>query len=490
MPMLIQELIPNIDLENYNVEFKGLIDSGKNKNGESKELIWLKTIVAFANTSGGTMYIGVEDKSHKILALDHKNVDKVTRLINTMIKTRIKPNIQYHLSTIKVPNTSPERYVVCLKVEKSNIIPVMLTAGDGLLGIYVRNFGESDPATPDQLKDMVYMSEQIPFDSPISDANYKKENFTKMFKIAKEKSVNITEKKLISIGFMDSHHKLAKGSLFFEDDIETSQTRVTANVWEGISKGSNIILAHQIFQNNILDVIQSSIDFVLNHSINGFKKEKTSRINYFSYPARSVTEAIVNAVGHRNYYIPGSQVEINIFRDRLEITSPGSLLGTQILKKEKNIAQIIPRRRNEVICHILEMCRYMEESGSGFDKIEEDYKNADNDHKPYISCDQQSFTLTLPDLLYKLGTQSFPDVYLEDKPKGKHDLKILSYCFNEKRSIKDITNFLSMTDSSYFRKSVIDRLVKDSLLTESISGRTKYYQTNQQKVFVKDNLMT
>ena len=62
--MLIQELIPNIDLENYNVEFKGLIDSGKNKNGESKELIWLKTIVAFANTSGGTMYIGVEDKSH------------------------------------------------------------------------------------------------------------------------------------------------------------------------------------------------------------------------------------------------------------------------------------------------------------------------------------------------------------------------------------------------------------------------------------------
>ncbi len=289
---------------------------------------------------------------------------------------------------------------------------------------------------------------------------------------------------------MDSHHKLAKGSLFFEDDIETSQTRVTANVWEGISKGSNIILAHQIFQNNILDVIQSSIDFVLNHSINGFKKEKTSRINYFSYPARSVTEAIVNAVGHRNYYIPGSQVEINIFRDRLEITSPGSLLGTQILKKEKNIAQIIPRRRNEVICHILEMCRYMEESGSGFDKIEEDYKNADNDHKPYISCDQQSFTLTLPDLLYKLGTQSFPDVYLEDKPKGKHDLKILSYCFNEKRSIKDITNFLNMTDSSYFRKSVIDRLVKDSLLTESISGRTKYYQTNQQKVFVKDNLMT
>ena len=38
MPMLIQELIPNIDLENYNVEFKGLIDSGKNKNNSKSSI--------------------------------------------------------------------------------------------------------------------------------------------------------------------------------------------------------------------------------------------------------------------------------------------------------------------------------------------------------------------------------------------------------------------------------------------------------------------
>ena len=68
----------------------------------------------------------------------------------------------------------------------------------------------------------------------------------------------------------------------------------------------------------------------------------------------------MNAIGHRNYYMYGTQVEVNIFPDRLEITSPGALLGVRELYKEKNIASIILRRRNEIICNILEMCKYME----------------------------------------------------------------------------------------------------------------------------------
>ena len=57
-----------------------------------------------------------------------------------------------------------------------------------------------------------------------------------------------------------------------------------------------------------------------------------------------------NAVAHRNYFISGSQIEINMFKDRLEITSPGALLGVREIEKETRISSIIPRRRNEVIC--------------------------------------------------------------------------------------------------------------------------------------------
>ncbi len=65
----------------------------------------------------------------------------------------------------------------------------------------------------------------------------------------------------------------------------------------------------------------------MNHSINGFKKEDVGRKDIFSYPAKSVAEGIVNALAHSNYFIQGSQIEINLFKDRLEITSPGTLLG-------------------------------------------------------------------------------------------------------------------------------------------------------------------
>ena len=58
---------------------------------------------------------------------------------------------------------------------------------------------------------------------------------------------------------------------------------------------------------------------------------------YISYPTRAATEALVNSIGHRNYYMYGTQVEVNIFPDRLEITSLGVLLGVRELHKEKNI---------------------------------------------------------------------------------------------------------------------------------------------------------
>ena len=69
----------------------------------------------------------------------------------------------------------------------------------------------------------------------------------------------------------------------------------------------------------------------------GIKKEDIGQSSFIAFPVRSVTEGIVNAVGHRNYFMFGTQIEVNIFRDRLEITSPGSLIGVRELKKEKNI---------------------------------------------------------------------------------------------------------------------------------------------------------
>lgn len=487
--MLIEELLMGINVEDDTTEFKGIIEEGldKSRNGKQKEIGWLKTLAAFANTAGGNLFVGVENNSHKILALDHTTADKVSLMIHRQIKERIEGQFSYKITALPVAGTSPVRYVLQISVQKSAIIPVTLHES-GLLGIYVRNFGSTVLATPEQIRDMVLLSDNIPFDQPFTATIFDGSLFSTLCRVYTENTGSaLTEKALISAGFMNEEKHLARGALLFLDACADARTKITAMLWPGTTKGSSVILASEEFKGNLLDAIMFSRRFIQNHSANGFKKQDALRSDYVSFPARSVTEGIVNAIAHRNYFIDGSQIEINVFKDRLEITSPGALLGVRELKKEKNIASIIPHRRNEVICAVLELCRYMESKGSGFDKIEQDYAGKEDNFQPYVSADSTSFTLVLPDLTFAggvIGEDSIPTVYTGEILTTKHADKILSFCYVAKHSAKEIAEYLGIKPSTYFRKEILEPLVAKDLLLSDASGRSEMYLANKNKVFL------
>lgn len=486
--MCIEELVPNLNIEDKNNEFKGIIEEGKSDDsGKSKEIGWLKTLAAFANSDGGSLYVGVENSSHKILALDHKTADKIVLMVHRQIKQRIEPAISYRIESIQVRESENTRYVLKISVSPSKILPVSLHE-ENLLGIYVRNFGNTVLAGLEQIRDLVLLSDENPFDQPFTDQKFKKDDFQKLFSLYKERTqTELTEKALISAGFMDNRRMLSKGALIFADDYSGEKTKITCTLWPEITKGSSLILASADFSGNILDSIDFAAQFIQNHSVNGFKKESMGRVDYYSYPLRSVTEGIVNAVAHRNYFIGGSQIEINMFKDRLEITSPGALLGVKALKKEKNISSIIPRRRNEVICSVLEYCRYMESKGSGFDKIEQDYAGRGESFKPFISSDGSSFTLVLPNLTFSAGViddDSIPEVHVDGILEGKKDAAILSFCFKKERTAKEIAEYLDIKPSTYFRSQILGRLIKNGFLIEGETEKVAKYLSNPSKVFV------
>jgi ATP-dependent DNA helicase RecG len=207
------------------------------------------------------------------------------------------------------------------------------------------------------------LSDNIPFDTAKTGIVYDENEFKKLHLVAQERKTKISEKELISKNCITEDRYVTKGMELFADDYSGLRTKVVATVWPGLTKGGSIVTATEEYTGNLLSVLERTIDFIRVHSANGFRKISTQTVPYVSYPVRAVTEGVVNAIGHRNYYMSGTQVEINIFPDRLEITSPGALLGVRELYKEKNIASIIPRRRNEVICNLLEMCKYMEKKG-------------------------------------------------------------------------------------------------------------------------------
>ncbi len=333
---------------------------------------------------------------------------------------------------------------------------------------------------------MVLLSDCNPFDSTLTDRKFNEKDFSSLFAIYLEKNgFPLTEKALVSIGFMSEDGRLSRGAELFTDNYKGDRTKLVCTLWPETTKGSLSVYASQNCTGNIFECLKTATEFVMNHSINGFKKEDVGRKDIFSYPARSVTEGIVNALAHRNYFIQGSQIEVNIFKDRLEITSPGALLGVQKMSREKNLSSIIPRRRNEVICAILGFIKLMESKLSGFDKIEQDYRGKEASFQPFISSDNSSFTLTLPNLMSRYGVldeESIPEVYAFDKDLGKRDCDILAYCYSKGRTAEKIASYIKIKPSSYFRKKILSSLIDEGYLITENSRRAARYSSNLNRI--------
>lgn len=488
--MLFEELVPNTNLEDYEVKFKGIINEGfDNETKQRVENGWLKEIAAFANTFGGVLYVGVENKTHKIVALSHECADKIALMVQRLIPLHIEPPIRYTIEKIPVPEVSPTRYVLGIHVEKSKFPPVSLHI-NGTSVIYVRHFGKTSPATGEEIRNLVLSSDSVSYDIMETDEFFHKEDFQTLFSFYKEQNngKELTEKDLLNIGFFTLDKKLKRGAILFRDDCNDPRTLIECSAFPGISKGDNLFLASKKIQGNLIEEYKEAMDFIESRSVNGFEKTPNGRKDIFSFPKRSLSEGIANAIGHRNYFIQGGQIEINVFKDRLEIISPGSLPTHKWLQKETNLAQIPPLRRNELICAVFSLCKIMDHKGSGFDKIEQEYKEYGPKFAPFADSDDSIFSLTLPDLTHPSGlvlNNEKPVVYTINGEETAKQLEILSYCWNAPHTALEIAEMLGIKPSNYFRKEILQPLMEKNLLLMSNSTYPAKYYSNHNTVFPK-----
>ena len=109
----------------------------------------------------------------------------------------------------------------------------------------------------------------------------------------------------------------------------------------------------------------------------------------------------------------------------------------------------------------------------------------DEKHKPYVISSSDHFTLVLPDLTCDEGVPdtTLPDVVFESAAThNENERKVLSFCFYGYRSTEEISSFLGMTNSTYFRKNILGELVDEELLLVQKRGHTVLYHTNREKV--------
>lgn len=324
----------------------------------------LKTVVAFANTSGGTVLIGVEDRSGSVLGVEEP-LDLEERLAN-LISDRIEPRLVPELEILPFRNT----HVLAVQVHGSPGRPYYL-AGEGLDGgVYVR-VGSTNRRADRQLVDEMrrfargesFDEQPMPeLDSEALDFRAASESFAPVR--------DLTPTDLQTLRLVTEHQgrkvPTVGGVLLFGRDRERHfpDAWIQAGRFGGTDK-SRIVDRTEIHAYPV-QAIEEAIAFVRKHTLHGAEIGAVRRKELWSLPPVAVREAVVNAVAHADYSQRGAPLRIAIFDDRLEVENPGLLpFGLTVEDLQHGISKL----RNRVIGRVFHTLGLIEQWGSGIQRM-------------------------------------------------------------------------------------------------------------------------
>ena len=480
--MYLEEIIENLQIESDKFEAKSILN-------RDDVVGWLKSIAGFANASGGDFFIGVEDKTNKLIGFDRKGADNERNYFNNQVNEHLTPRPAMKISFVRYEINGNERFVIKVCVEESTVKPVILKYKN-IPSIYMRRDGFTGGATYEEIIEMSVKSKNTQYDILVSDVEYDWEKLTNLREFYEKHNdgASLKEKALKSLGFVDENGYLLNGAVLFLDDYTEKKTEVQCSVFSGFNKGSERIVTVNKFNGNITNTVEYIVDFVKQRMNHSMIKLADERINIDAYPTRALFEGVINAVAHRDYYLDGTQIQVDIFKDRLEISSPGGFYRGEKFGKTYDLSGVISKRRNELISGVLVACNVMEAAGTGFDKIMEEYASADEAHKPYIYSSSDHFTLVLPDLTYEKGVEdeTLPVLTFAPVPGGTDfDGKVLSFCYLKAHKVSEIAEHLGISDSTYLRKQILGNMEENGYLEQSKISRAAYYKTNPDMVTVE-----
>ncbi len=474
--MLTREEILNGGIETKDAEFQWVLADGP----EAFE--WLKTVCAFANTLGGKIYVGVDN--------DGSDIGLPREQIDSQVQTFIR-NFKEHISPLPLYNfvyrdTESGQIVIIIEISKGVHPPYILTF-HSIPSIYVRDEGRGTPASRGEIYNMVLNA--IPFDADkaLTDEIFNIDDFAVLNdELKKKKGTSLRLSMLVKRGAADKNGQLRIAAMMLRDDYNGPYTRYRIVKWHGRSKGDDTYIELSSGSGNVIEAVSDIVDTILDNTERIETKKAIGRSTVYAYPVRSLTEGVINAFVHRNLNLKNSEILISIFRDRIEISSPGSLSNGIIFEKERNLSLIDSETRNSALGNLLNMVNMYEGLGSGYRKILEDYSLADEAHQPFVSSHYNAFVLTLPSLLYKPGLAA-PKGELSFSALSKDDLspkqlKTIAYCYDAKRTVEKIATYLNIKPSTYLREEILEPLIEKGILVKAGKGKQKFYLVNKEKV--------
>lgn len=334
---------------------------------ERKPKSWLKSVSAFANGLGGSLFFGI-DNDGVIKGLD--DVQGVCETISKKIRDYMDPLPDVEM----IPQRINDLDILQLKVYAGHYTPYYYI-GDGQHIAFIRVGDESVPASPEQMVRLVLKGSNRTFDSLNTDYKSEESSFTILANTFKTRTNQEWNKKyLLSFGLLGSNGCLTNAGALFTDDCLLSQSRLYCTRWDGQEKDDAINDAE--FSGNILLLLREAMNFVKSNTKRGWEKLPNGRKNKPEYAERAILETMVNHLIHRDYTVMGGEVHLDIYDNRITVTSPGGMYNGALIQ-DLDIADVSSERRNPILANVMAQLDYMEKRGSGLLRIRKETKALD-----------------------------------------------------------------------------------------------------------------
>jgi len=325
----------------------------------------LRSIVAFANTAGGTLLIGVEDKTRHVRGVKEPLTmeERLASLISDSIAPRLIPELE-------ILPWRRRAHVLAVQVYPSPARPYYLKAAGLENGVFVRVGSTNRQADPDMIEELRRFARGQSFDEqPLPELDSEALDFraaSELFAPTRRlKRLDLETLKLIT------RHQGRKvptvgGMLLFGKERERyfPDAWIQAGRFRGEDR-SRIADTAEIRLHLPL-AVEEAIAFVRKHDTRAAEIGSVRRTERWGLPPAAVREAVINAVVHADYAQRGAPIRISMFDDRLEVENPGLLpIGLTV----EDLRHGISKLRNRVLGRVFHALGLIEQWGSGIQRM-------------------------------------------------------------------------------------------------------------------------
>ncbi len=412
-----------------------------------------KEIIAFANTKGGTIYIGVNDDG-SIKGLN--NINKDIETLRGMIREGIKSDLSLYTS-IRAIKYEDKDIIVSKIIDAPNKPYYLANIGIKSNGVFFRHGNVSAPATDEMIKGLIRNNHDS-FENEI--ASNQNLHFTYLKHFFQNKDIMFSENKYKSLNIVNENNYYTNLALLLSDECPFS---IKCAVFDGNNKIT--FKDRKEFKGSVIKQVEEVLEYLnIINKISG-KIINYIRVDTYDYPPYVIREAILNAVIHRNYNFSGSII-ISIFDNRIEVTSLGGLMVGISLE---DILIGISQPRNKNLANIFYRLKYIESYGTGIGRMIDIYKEFNLE--PEFSNTDNTFRVVLPNVNYKKVKQNIiMDATIQEE-------MIINYMKSYKKvKRQEIDELLNV--SATRTKNILSKLLKKEIIERRNIGKNTYYTLN------------